>query len=124
MIDLYKIELNPFIDGGVLVPSKSPWRSAVMLVIKPDGKTWRMVTDFRMANKQVKKRNWPLPRIDATLTAIAGAKFFSSVDQNNCYFQLPLSDARSRDWATIQAPLGVFSYTRCPQGYINSQADL
>ena len=124
MIDIYKKELNPFIEAGVLIPSKSPWRSAVMLVIKPDGKTWRMVTDFRLANKQVQKRNWPLPRIDAALTAIAGAKFFSSVDQNNCYFQLPLSDSRSRDWATIQTPLGVYSYTRCPQGYINSQADL
>ena len=82
------------------------------------------VADFRIANAQVTKRNWPLPRIEATLTAIAGAKYFSSIDQNNAYFQIPLADQRSRDWATIQTPIGVFSYTRCPQGYINSQADL
>ena len=124
MIDVYKKELNPFIECGVLVPSMSPWRSAVMLVVKPDGKSWRVVSDFRIANAQVTKRNWPLPRIEATLTAIAGAKYFSSIDQNNAYFQIPLADQRSRDWATIQTPIGVFSYTRCPQGYINSQADL
>ena len=124
MIDIYKAEIQPFTDCGVLIPSLAPLRSAVMLVLKPDGKSWRMVSDFRVANKQVPKRNWPLPRIEATLTAIAGAKYFSSVDQNNCYFQIPLSDERSRSWATIQTPLGVYSYTRCPQGYVNSQADL
>ena len=124
MIDIYKAEILPFTECGVLIPSLAPWRSAVMLVLKPDGKSWRMVSDFRVANKQVPKRNWPLPRIEATLTAITGAKYFSSVDQNNCYFQIPLSNERSRSWATIQTPLGVFSYTRCPQGYINSQADL
>lgn len=124
MIDIYRKEIGPFIASGVLVPSKAPWRSAVMLVLKPDGKSWRMVSDFRIANKQVKKRNWPLPRVDAVMSAVGQAKFFSSVDQNNCYFQIPLSDERSKSWATIQTPTGVFSYTRCPQGYVNSQADL
>jgi hypothetical protein len=51
----------------------------VLLVPKQEGGT-RFVIDFRALNQIVRRDCYPLPRVDDSLSALNGKKFFSSVD--------------------------------------------
>ena len=53
-------------------PSSSPWASLVVLVKEKNG-NYRFCVDYRKLNSVTIKDSYPLPRIDDTLDALAGA---------------------------------------------------
>ena len=72
-------EIDALLDGGLIVPSNSPWASPLLLIKKKDGSN-RVVIDYWKLNAISKKDRYPLPRIDDTLDKLGGAKFFSAMD--------------------------------------------
>ena len=79
-------------EVGIVEPSRSEWASNVRMVRKKDG-SWRMCVDYRDLNEKTKiKDPYPLPRIDAMLDNLAGAKMFSSLDLIWGYHQVPLTE--------------------------------
>ena len=48
--------------------------------------------DYRKLNSVTHKDSYPLPRIDDTLEALAGSKWFSTLDLKNGYWQVELND--------------------------------
>ncbi|ROT75043.1 hypothetical protein C7M84_006442 [Penaeus vannamei] len=71
---------------GVVERSDSPWSSPVVLVTKKDG-TKRFCADYRSLNNVTAKDSYPLPRMDDTLDAMAGACWFSMIDLKSGYHQ-------------------------------------
>ena len=67
------------LNAGVIEPPGSPWMSPVVLVKKKDGTT-RFCVDYRQLNNVTLKDSYPLPRIEDTLDAISGSKWFSTLD--------------------------------------------
>lgn len=76
-------EINRQVGGmlqkKIIRPSTSPWSSPVVLARKKDG-TWRFCVDYRELNAIALRDMYPLPRIDDALDALAGAKFFTTLD--------------------------------------------
>ena len=82
--------LDEMLQKDVIQPSASPWASPVVLVQKKDG-TMRFCIDYRQLNAVTRKDAYPLPRIDETLEALGGLKWFSTLDLLSGYWQVEMS---------------------------------
>jgi len=74
--------------------------------------------DYRKLNSKTIRDAYPLPRIDESLDALAGSKFFSTLDLLSGYWQVPLSpDAQDKAafitqdelWKWKELPFGLSS---------------
>ena len=113
-------EVHRLLDAEVIQPSSSPWASPIVLVRKKDGGV-RMCVDFRKVNLVTKKDCFPLPRLDETLDALAGAKFFSSLDLLMGYHQVEMAPD-DREKTAFVTHLGQFQYRVMPFGLTNAPA--
>lgn len=97
--------LKCMLDDGIVEPSSSPWASPVVLVKKKDGTT-RFCVDYRRLNDVTRKDAYPLPRIDSTLDALGGAKYFSTIDLASGYWQVEV-DPADREKTAFATPQGL-----------------
>ena len=59
--------------------SSSPWSSPAVLVTKTDG-SQRLCVDYRQLNAAKVKDAFPLPRVDDSLAALSGSRWYSTLD--------------------------------------------
>ena len=110
--------LQDLLAKGIIRKSASSYASPVVLVKKKDG-TIRLCIDYRRLNSVTVKDSFPLPRIEETLEALGGSRFFSSLDLAHGYFQVAMHE-NSIDKTAFRVPWGLFSFNRLPQGLCNS----
>jgi len=79
-------EIKDMSERGIIEPSISPWCSPIVMVTKKDGSI-RFCCDFRKLNDVTIKDCQPLPRIDDTLDALGGSRWFSTLDMKAGYWQ-------------------------------------
>ena len=113
-------EVAELIKCGMLVPSKSPWASLILIVKKKDSSN-QVVIDYQKLNKVTKKDSYPLPRIDDALDRLGGAKYFSAMDLISGYWQIDLPPEEQEKCAIITST-GLYQPTRMPQGLCNAPA--
>ena len=104
----------------MIEPSASPWSSPIVLVRKKDGST-RFCVDYHMLNKVTRKDSYPLPRIDGTLEALCGAKYFSALDLRSGYWQVQLDDS-SKEKTAFSTGNGLWQFKVMPFGLCNAPA--
>ena len=82
-----KLEAN-----GIIEAADSEWGANVILVKKKDS-TWRMCVDYRDLNSKTTNVDpYLIPRIDDTIDALGGAKFFCTLDLIQGYHQIEMTE--------------------------------
>ena len=87
---------------------------------KKDGST-RFCVDFCKLNTITRKDAYPLPRVDDTLSTMAGSKWFSTLDLISGYWQVEMQpeDQEKTAFCTTE---GLFKFTVMPFGLCNAPA--
>ena len=114
-------EIKELLDKGVIVPSKSPYSSPIVMVPKRDG-TNRMCIDYRKLNEITTKDAYPLPRIRQTMDALQGAGYFSSLDLASGYWQVPVAQKDRHKTAFCRPEGGLYEFVKMPFGLTNAPA--
>ncbi|KAK3893315.1 hypothetical protein Pcinc_002871 [Petrolisthes cinctipes] len=94
--------------------------SAVVLVRKKDGSV-RCCVDYRALNEVTVKDAYPLPRIDDTLDALSGAKWFSTLDMKAGYHQVKVAE-KDREKTAFSYGRGLWQFKVMPFGLCNASA--
>jgi hypothetical protein len=107
--------VDEMLRDGIIEPSKSAWSSPVVIVRKKDGQH-RFCIDFRKVNNVTERDAYPLPHITATLDKLRGAKYLSTLDLKNGYWQVPLA-VNSRPVTAFTVPgRGLMQFRVMPFG--------
>lgn len=117
-------EIFRLLNRGIIkkIPSSS-WLNAVIPVPKPNGDV-RLCIDARKLNAITKKNRYSQMNLERIFARISKAKYFSSIDLKDAFYQIPLADEDQQKTAFSIHGLGIFAYTRMPMGLVNSAATL
>jgi hypothetical protein len=111
-------QVAELLDKKFIEQSDSPWSSPVVLVTKKDG-TQRLCLDYRKLNDLTVKDAYPIPRIDDSLEALGGARWFSTLDLAAGYWQVAMGqDAKEK--SAFSTPSGLYAWNVLPFGLCNA----
>ena len=113
-----RAHIKQLLESQVIRESCSPYSSPIVLVAKKGG-SLRMCVDYRQLNAKTRKDAYPLPRIEESLDALTGAKWFSTLDLASGYNQVPMAEA-DRAKTAFCTPFGLFEFNRMPFGLCNA----
>ena len=115
-IEAVNNELDRMLEQDIIeeVTEASPWVSNLVIVPKKSGDI-RVCCDLREVNKAVIRERYVLPKIDDTLHAMRGSKYFAKIDAKSGFFQLTLAE-ESRYVTTFITPRGCYRFKRTPFG--------
>ena len=113
-------EVGKMLELGIIRPSKSEWASPVVLAPKGDG-SLRFCIDYRRLNAVTKRDSYPLPRMDDCIDSLGDAKFFSTLDANSGYWQVPMRESDIEKTAFVTHD-GLYEFRRMPFGLKNAPA--
>jgi len=101
--------------------SKSLYSSPIVILKKRKGK-WRLCVDFREINAKSVKDTFPMPRINYIIDQLREARYISSLDLKDGYWQIPLEE-NSRQYTAFTVPgKGLFQWDVMPFGLHSASA--
>lgn len=115
-----RAEIKSMLEAGIIRPSKSPWAAPMILVQKKDG-SLRPVIDFRRLNKLTQKDPYPIPKIDDMIDLLAAAKYITTLDMKQGYWQIPMQEDSIEKTAFV-TPFGKYEFLVMPFGLMGAPA--
>jgi hypothetical protein len=86
----FRREVERLIKIGVLKKvNRSEWAAPTFLIPKKD-LTVRFISDFRELNRQIKRKPFPIPKIQDMLLKLEGFQWATSLDLNMGYYHIRL----------------------------------
>ena len=114
-----KQEIDRLVGYGVLRKiNRSEWAAPMFTVTKPDT-TLRSIADLRELNKRIRRKPFPIPKIQELLHKLKGFQYATSLDLNMGYYHIRLTPKAS-SYCTVVLPWGKYEYLRLPMGLCNS----
>ena len=113
-------QIQLLLKYGIIEPSRSEWRSPVVMVKKKDG-TYRFACDYRRLNDLTEKQSYPMPRLEDIWDLIGETKpkYFSTLDLASGFWQIRM-DPATKHKASFVTRSGQFTWNRLPFGLKNS----
>ena len=111
-------QVTNLLQQGKVKESSSPWSFPVVLATKKDG-SQRLCVDYRQLNAVTVKDAFPLPRVDDSLAALSGSRWFSTLDLASGYWQVAM-DAGTQEKAAFVTSSGLYEWTVMPFGLCNA----
>ena len=111
-------QVTNLLQQGKVMESSSPWSFPVVLATKKDG-SQRLCVDYRQLNAVTIKDAFPLPRVDDSLAALSGSRWFSTLDLASGYWQVAM-DAGTQEKAAFVTSSGLYEWTVMPFGLCNA----
>ena len=108
------------LNAGVIQPSTSSWAAAPVLVRKKDNSV-RWCLDYRSLNSATKKDVYPIPLMSECMDALDQNVWFSKLDANSAYWQIPVHPD-SKEKTAFRTKYGLFEFNKLPFGLANSPA--
>jgi len=104
--------LKKLLADGVIETSNSQYSSPMFLVPKGEN-NYRAVVDFRALNKKIAIESVPLLDIHSACHWFGKARYFTTIDLNEAYYQIPLSEA-SKPLTAFCTDWNLYQYARVP----------
>ena len=114
-------EIKLMAEKDLIEESFSPWSSPVIIVPKKSGGI-RFCIDYRNLNKVTIQDSQALQRIDDSLDALGGAKWFSKLDLRGGFHQIGVKRQDRPKTAFCIPGGGLWQFKVMPQGSTNSPA--
>lgn len=114
-------KIDEMLRDGIIEESNSDWSNPVIMVKKSNG-DFRFVVDARKLNQATKRDAYPLPRIQETLDRLRSARYITTIDLSQAYFQVALDDDSKRYTAFAVPGRGFYQFRRMLFGLTNSPA--
>lgn len=111
-------QVQQLIKNDLIEPTVSNFNSPLILVPKKsnDGtKKYRLCIDYRSVNRILIPDKHPLPRLEDILDNLGNAKFFSVIDLQSGFHQIPLEE-KSRHVTAFSTDMGAFQWKVLPFG--------
>jgi transposase InsO family protein len=124
--DIITAEVESMIKQGVVVPSRSPYASNLLLVRKPDpssegGVKNRVCASFVRLNTDTEKDSYPLPNIQYIFDRIGKSKWFTTMDLLSGFWQVMIKPEHRHKTAFITVR-GLYEFVVMPFGLCNAPA--
>lgn len=115
-----KRQLAELEQAGLIQKSQSSIAFPMLMVKKKSTTSngqvqYRLVSDFRILNREIKYANYPLPQINQILDNLRGSKYYTSLDLASSFFQIKLKPEQKKI-TTFSTVFGTYNYTVLPQG--------
>ena len=102
-------------ENGIIRKCNSPWNTPLIVVWKKEKKDVRLCLDFRRLNAITERQAFPMPSVDEMLDTLNGAKYFTSIDLGNAYYQVELEE-ESQEKTAFSTKTGQYCFKRMPFG--------
>ncbi len=112
--------LAEYLRCGAIERSCSAWRSSPVAVPKPDESS-RFCVDFRKVNEITIPDSYPMQNIEDILSRLGKANWFTTIDLEKGFFQIPLAPD-DREKTAFSTHQGLFQFTVMPFGLRNAPA--
>ncbi|KAG2228401.1 hypothetical protein INT48_007616, partial [Thamnidium elegans] len=119
--DSLKEELKTLLDLKIIEPSDGKWSAPIFFVPKKDSKKLRLVVNYSALNAKTIKDGYPLPHIEEVLNALAGAKYFSTLDAATGFWQIAMAED-SIEKTGFVTKFGTFIFKVMPFGLTGAPA--
>lgn len=86
----------------------------IVIAKKPNG-TIRICLDPQDLNKVIQREYFQIPTVEEILKQLAGTKVFSTLDANQGFYQIKLTNESSK-MCTFSTPMGGYRFLRMPFG--------
>jgi hypothetical protein len=116
-MDFLRQHIQKLLEDGVIEMSLSHYSSPKFLVPKPDN-VYRAVVDYQALNKKIEVESVPLHDVHSAFQWFSKSKFFTTLDLNQAYHQIPMSKS-SKHLTAVCTECNPYQYTRVPFGTAN-----